>query len=340
MNPMEPSETPERFTRSITWYRTPLDRELLKRLHERSDAWGLAQSLGYLGVLVATGTTAWYSAYHWSWWATALLVFLHGTVFAFQINAVHELGHNTVFRTPWLGALFLRVFSFLGWINFRAFAASHAEHHRFTLHPPDDQEVVLPIHIVVKQFFQQGFFNWDNMKWHFREHTRLARGKFQGEWELAILPESDPAKRRAVVRQARFVLASHGTILLAALALKLWMLPVVLTLAPFYGQWLFFLCNNTQHIGLTDNVADFRLCCRTFTLNPVVQFLYWHMNFHLEHHMYAGVPCYRLGALHRAIKHDCPPAPHGIAATWREIAAIQAKQKLDPSFQYAPPLPN
>ncbi len=61
--------------------------------------------------------------------------------------------------------------------------------------------------------------------------------------------------------------------------------------ARFYGLWRHWLCNNTRHIGLQDNVPDLRLCCRTIRLNPLVQFLYFHMNYHTEHHMYASVPC-------------------------------------------------
>ena len=59
-------------------------------------------------------------------------------------------------------------------------------------------------------------------------------------------------------------------------------------------------------------VPDFRLSTRTFyindpkrsALNPLswpfrlVRFWYWHMNFHIEHHMYAAVPCYNLEKLH------------------------------------------
>ena len=29
-----------------------------------------------------------------------------------------------------------------------------------------------------------------------------------------------------------------------------------------------------------------------------MRFWYWHMNFHIEHHMYAAVPCYNLEKLH------------------------------------------
>jgi hypothetical protein len=43
--------------------------------------------------------------------------------------------------------------------------------------------------------------------------------------------------------------------------------------------------------------------------------------------------------LHELIKHDLPPSPRGIIATWKEIAAIQKQQDIDPSYQYTPPLP-
>jgi fatty acid desaturase len=81
------------------------------------------------------------------------------------------------------------------------------------------------------------------------------------------------------------------------------------------------------------------VCCRTFYLNPVLQFLYWHMNYHTEHHMYAGVPCYNLGRLHRRIRHEMPPCPRGLIQTWREIRDILRRQAEDPSYQHFPSLP-
>ena len=56
--------------------------------------------------------------------------------------------------------------------------------------------------------------------------------------------------------------------------------------------------------------------------------------------MYASGSCYRLGRLPRLIKHDLPPCPQGLLATWREIAAIQAIQKTNPDYQHIAPLPN
>jgi len=135
------------------------------------------------------------------------------------------------------------------------------------------------------------------------------------------------------------MLVGHGLILVVSIYFHLWLLPVLTSFTSAYGGWLQGLCNDTQHIGLQDDVADFRLCCRTFTLNPVLQFLYWHMNYHIEHHMFAAIPCYRLGRLHRLIKHDLPPCPNGLVETWKEIAAIQKIQETNPEYQHVQLLP-
>jgi len=334
--------------RRVEWYRTPLDKETLARLNAKSDFLGLMQCLGPLTIMGVTGFGAFYALAHHLWLLLALSLFLYGTVASFAINAVHELGHKSVFKSQKLNQFFLRVYAFQGWIHFEHFYNSHMRHHQYTLHQPDDLEVVLPIKVLTKNFFMYGFVHikpWEAFAFHYKHHGRLARGQFMGEWEAKLFPADQPEKAEPIKRWAKTLIAGHALILLvsllcAALLSPLWLLlPVLTSLTPLYGSWLFFLCNNTQHIGLQDDVPDFRLCCRTFTVNPLVQFLYWHMNFHIEHHMYAAVPCYKLKQLHKAIKHELPPTPHGLIATWQEIAAIQRKQCEDPEYQYVAPLP-
>ena len=89
-------------------------------------------------------------------------------------------------------------------------------------------------------------------------------------------------------------------------------------------------------MGLPGNVPDFRLCGRTIYLNPVLQFLYWHMNYHTDHHIYAAVPCYRLVSLHRLIEADLPPCHRGVVAVWREIAAPLRRRAAEPGDQSSP----
>ena len=325
--------------RKITWYRSRLDREVLRSLNQRSDWKGMLQTLGHLGLLTLTGTGAFYAAARLPLPVLFLILFLHGTVHAFLLNGFHELCHNSVFRTKFLNTFFLRIFSFLGPFNYVRFWASHSDHHKYTLHPPDDYEVMLPVKLTFSGFLKSAIVNPWGFYARWKLIVRLSFGKLEGPEETVMFPKSDMEKRRELFNWARIQLVGHALIVGVSLYFGLWLVPVLITLAPAYGGWLLYLCNTTQHVGLTDNVPDFRLCCRTITLNPLVRFLYWHMNFHIEHHMYAAVPCYNLGKLHKLIKHELPHCPVGLFETWKQIITILKKQKTDPEYQYVPELP-
>ena len=325
----------------IKWYRCPITREELRELNKRSNVLGFAQTLSYLGLLAAASGTAIYASRHWPWYATALLIFVNGHFWHFTVNAFHELIHDSVFKTRWLNRLFLHIFSFLGWHNHHAFWASHTEHHKYSLHPPDDQEVVFPQKFDLKGVWKRAIVNYKYpytlLKSKFRNFTGYL--DTDNTWIATLFPESDPERRRAYTNWERIVLIGHLLIAGVSLTSGYWIVLLVITFPKTFGSWLQNLCNSAQHIGLQDNVADFRLCCRTIYLNPIVQFLYWHMNYHIEHHMYAAVPCYRLSRLHRLIKHDLPYCPRGLRETWKQIAEIQDRQIQDPEYQYVAELP-
>ena len=323
----------------LHWYRTPIDRALLADLNQRSDGWGFVQTLGHLGIIAATAALAWYAALHWSWYILVACLFLHGTVYAFLLNAFHELCHTTVFKTRALNRFFLHVVSFISGSNHVYFWASHQEHHKYTLHQPDDMEVILPVEITLKSFLRTAFINPIGCLQRWKSWVLLSSGRLENDWQRILFPAHKPARRQELISWARILLLGHSVIVGQALFTGWWMLPVLITLAPFYGGVLLFLCNNTQHVGLQDEVDDFRLCTRTIYLNPVVQFLYWHMNYHIEHHMYAGVPCYKLARLHRAIKHELPYTANGLYETWNVIIAILNRQQHEPPYQFVPELP-
>lgn len=323
----------------VKWYRTKLTREQMSALNRKSDLLGFLQTGGYLGLLAGTATASIYSADHWPWYATLAILYFHGTCYNFLVNGFHELIHDSVFKTRWLNGFFLRIFSFLGWYNHHFFWASHTEHHKYTLHPPDDLEVELPMPLTLKGFLQNAIVNPWALWWKLCNVAQIASGHVQGQWGEHLFPETDPDARRKLRNWARLILIGHAAIVATSLVMGWWMVPIVTTFAPFYGGALHYLCNNSQHAGLQDEVADFRLCCRTLYLNPFFRFLYWHMNYHTEHHMYAGVPCYRLGKLHRLIKHEMPDCPRGLFATWRQIIGIYRHQKANPDYRFDPQIP-
>ena len=125
-----------------------------------------------------------------------------------------------------------------------------------------------------------------------------AVGRVEGDG-VHFIPETE--MRKAVWNSRAYVAIMAAT---AAVAL-IWQswLPILLVVAPrFYGGFFPQFFNITQHAGLKENCQDHRLNCRTFYTNPVFEFLYMKMNYHIEHHMFPMVPFHRLPALHAAIK--------------------------------------
>ena len=323
----------------IDWHRTTLPPGLFKCLHERSDWRGFVQTGGFLAIVDCTGLLTFWSWRYWAWPVTVLCLFGHGMVSHFHVNGMHELGHGAVFKTKALNTFFLRVISFLGWHHPEIFHTSHQRHHRYTLHPPDDQEVILPMKLSLGGFLENLVANPRWFLWTLRYAWRIARGRFETSWELVCFPPDQPALRTAPVRWAHLLLGGHILIAAVSVWFGLWIIPVIVSCGPFIGGWLFYLCNNTQHAGRLDNVPDFRLCCRTMLPNPLVRFIYWQMNYHTEHHMYAAVPCYNLKRLHEAIRHELPPC-HSIIGAWREIIAVMRRQAADPHYVPEIALPN
>ncbi len=322
----------------VKWYRPKIPREQMSQLNRKSNLKAAGQTLGFLVILCATGTLFVWTCFRAPWFAPLALL-LHGGCCAFQINAVHELVHESVFRSSWPNRFFAGLFAFTGWYNHYAFWASHAEHHKFTLHPPDDLEVVLPQNATLKMYIRLAIFDYNGVRYSIQGNFRNARGKFGGKWNEHLFTNICPEAKKHAQRWAQFLLIGHFIVGVVSIATGYWPIFIAVTFGRFFGNGVFWLCNSCQHIGLVDKYPDFRVCCRTIYLNPVLQFLYWHMNYHTEHHMYAGVPCYNLEKLHRTIQHELPETPNGLYRTWKQISEILARQKVDPTYQFVPKLP-
>ncbi|NQU40634.1 MAG: fatty acid desaturase [Lentisphaerae bacterium] len=324
----------------IDWYRSKIDKDELRKLTERSDVAGFLQMGTHLLLVVGTGALAYYAWYHFPWPLTVLAFLTYGTVYSFLGVgcAGHELSHGTVFKTRFWNEFFIHLTGFLTRGNFHHFRASHAKHHQLTVHTDRDLEVVLPQRIRRRDWFTICTFGFTAPLVIFGTLIRHSAGRLEGEWEHRIFPDSAPRKRQQMINWARIVLAGHVIMAALFIGFGLWPLLLLITF-PHYGGLLVTLCGSTQHMGLPSNEPDFRLSCRTVILNPVFRFLYWHMNYHVEHHMYAGVPFYKLGRLRRLIESDLPAADNGLIVAWRHIFEIFRKQEQDPSYAYHATLP-
>jgi MocE subfamily Rieske [2Fe-2S] domain protein len=66
-------------------------------------------------------------------------------------------------------------------------------------------------------------------------------------------------------------------------------------------------------------------------MNPVSRFVYWNMNYHVEHHMFPMVPYHALPELHKEMRGDCPPPYTGFWHAYREIVPTLLRQLKDPT---------
>jgi fatty acid desaturase len=334
----------------ISWYRCPIERAKLKELTGRSDLQGAFQAVGHLALVAITGVLSYTFFNRGIWVGFALALFAHGTIYSFFAgNATHELAHGTVFKTKWLNGLFLRIMSIISWFNFHDYKMSHTYHHLYTLHPRGDREVRLPVSptlhvLLLLQLFTLNIVGGRNEPWSYPLVKNLGgivklalTGKFNKEWLEAVYADQVQARRRSI-NWARIMLLFHVALVAFSIIFKLWLLPVLVTLAPFIANWLRYFVGAPMHTGLKDNVADFRLCVRSITLDPISHFLYWRMNWHLEHHMFAAVPCYNLRRLHRTVASDMPQ-PRTLLGAWREMRRTWKRQQEDPGYQYDTPLP-
>jgi MocE subfamily Rieske [2Fe-2S] domain protein len=111
-------------------------------------------------------------------------------------------------------------------------------------------------------------------------------------------------------------------------------------LSNMYGAWLMVVFGYTQHAGLAENVLDHRLDCRTVYMNPVNRYLYWNMNYHIEHHMFPLVPYHALPKLHELIKADSPEPYAGLLHAYKEIIPTVLRQARDPGYFVKRQLPS
>ena len=335
-----------RRTFRVQWYRSPIEREKLSQLMQRSNLRGACQTLGHLGLWTATGLVT-FTCFKQQWWVSfAAALFVHGTIGSFFKGlAVHELGHGTVFRSKVINRFFLRIYSALGWWNYHDYAMSHTYHHRYTLHPKGDREVVLPRNptlrfLALLQLFSVNiaFATESNpILQTIRRIVCTALDWYDDKW-IAALYEGQPEARRQAVRWARFVLAFHVFVTGVFIGIGEPILIVIISGHGFIANWLKYFVGLPMHCGLRDNIADFRLCVRTIKLDPISEFLYWHMNWHTEHHMFAAVPCYNLAKLHELVRDDMPK-PRTLIGAWREMRDTWRRQQEDPSYQFDTPLP-
>jgi fatty acid desaturase len=315
------------------WYACPIPRKELKALMKRKDGPAIRDTLIWLAALVSSAALG---VHFWGSWAAAPFFLIYGVLYGSSSDSRwHECGHGTAFKTRWLNDLVYHIACFMILREPTIWRWSHTRHHTDTIIVGRDPEIAAPrppdiVGILLNIFALKSGLN------AFRLLGLHALGRLTAE-EQTFVPEME---RWKVALVARIYLAIFAGVLVACLAMRSILPTMIIGLPSFYGGFMTIYFGLTQHAGLAEDVLDHRLNARTIYMNPFFRFLYWNMNYHVEHHMFPMIPYHALPQLHEAIKADCPPAYPNTLVAYREIIAALYRQTSDPGYFVRRELPS
>lgn len=301
------------------WYHTEVPRQSMKALMQRSDGPAIRDTVIWVLAFVVTAAGGIY--FYGTWWCVPFWL-AYGVLYGSSSDSRwHECGHGTAFKTPWMNKAIYQIACFMIMRNPTVWRWSHARHHTDTIivgrdpeisvmRPPDLLRLIL------------NFFGIIDVGYALSDMLRYCAGRLNdGEKSFVPAPE-----RPKVFFVARVWAAIYVVTIVAAILLRSW-IPILLIGTPrLYGAWHMVMCGVLQHGGLADNVTDHRLNSRTVYMNPISRFIYWNMNYHVEHHMFPMVPYHALPRLHALIKDDLPAPSPSIFAGYREMIPAFLRQ--------------
>jgi fatty acid desaturase len=310
------------------WWKPPISPGLVRELLKTRDAPGLLFFIIWLGFVMLCGAAVLATR-------QTLLVFplivIYGTVLSFAYACSHECAHRTAFRTAWINEVVFYVSSFIYGEEPMYRRYTHISHHAKTWYPGKDAQMTYRNPITLLDYVNEtsGLSIWWGV---LTTMVRHATGRLLPS-ELEVVPEADMKKliwgSRAFI-SGYFALAAIAVLGVSILPLYLFFLP------RFIGGWVVHFFINTQHMCMAEGRADHRESTRSFKCSRVTRFLYWNMNFHIEHHLFPGVPFHNLSALSTAISYYLPLPETGAIKVNLGILRIIRAQRYDPSVVAKP----
>ena len=324
----------EKGLAEATWYASPVPKERMRELLQRRDWPALRDTVLWFALILASGWAGYRLWQAGSWWAAAPFL-IYGVLYASTSDSRwHETSHGTAFKTDWLNNALYEVASFMVMREATVWRWSHTRHHSDTIIVGRDPEIAVPRPPDIAGMVLT-FFGLKAIPKYFARVLLHSAGGITAE-EKTFIPESEYEK---VIVRARIYLAIY----VGVIGLAIWqrsLLPLMfIGLPTLYGSWLMPVYGNTQHAGLAENVLDHRLNCRTVYMNLVNRYLYWNMNYHVEHHMFPLVPYHNLPRLHELVKADMPAAYGSIWEAWCELVPAVLRQVKDPAHHVKRKLP-
>lgn len=203
----------------------------------------------------------------------------------------HEGMHTNLHRNKYVSAALALLFtSLVPFFFIVGFAMTHWKHHRFTNQGIDpDAQVYSRYRNFVSRFL---IARYRSVRAYTKNAVRMALGL---PWpENTKLPFSEREMRW--ISRINIALGLCGVTAYAFIWYRSLWLGCTVMLIPYMGLYVF--STMRAYIEHTGTVPGRYRDARSYT-SPMYTALFFGSNFHLEHHQYPAVPCYRLPELHR-----------------------------------------
>jgi fatty acid desaturase len=323
----------ERGLANAEWYSCKISRPRLIELMQRRDGPAIRDTLIWFAALIITGTLGYLT---WGTWWTVPCFVVYGVLYNSAAGPRwHEASHRTPFKTTWMNDVLHEVAGFMMFRESVPWRWSHTRHHTDTLIVGRDPEIHVPRPADLLGFALD-FFHLKSGPKEFAHMVLHCFGRLTAAEETYIPDE----ERHKVYRNARIYLLIYAAVGAWAMAIHSILPFMYVGLPCFYGAWLGVIFAMTNHAGLAEDVLDHRLNTRTLYMNPIFRFLYWEMNYHIEHHMFPMVPYHALAKLHQELKADMPKPYNGLWEVYREIIPTIVREVKDPTYFVLRQLPS
>ncbi len=314
------------------WYQSPIPREKMRELMVRKDGPAMRDTFLWFGLILGSGCLVFLL---WGSWFVVFPYIVYSVLYASTSDSRwHEAGHGTAFKTNWMNNLLYEISSFMVFRQSSVWRWSHARHHSDTIIRGRDPEIAVPRPPQLRKIILT-FFGISSAIPEMKKLLSHASGRIDAE-VATYVPESEYKK---VFLKARLYVSVFLMVIAFSIIFGTILPLMYIGLPTLLGSWLMPVYGLTQHAGLDENVLDHRLNSRTVYMNRIHRFLYWNMNYHVEHHMFPLVPYHALPKLHELMKNDCPPPYKNILEAYKEIIPAILKQRKDPTYYVKRELP-
>ena len=323
---------------SSIWFSPKIDKKILKKLSHRSDIPGFIHFLIYFSSLIFFG---YLSYYFWGSWFFLLFFFIYSTIYTFAIANGHETIHRTAFKTRWINEVFCYISFFQLHAEPLGFRWSHTFHHSNTLQTEGEYdheiEVSRPTHLI--KFFLKFIPMSDLLFIHQSSFVGTTKSAL-GIINTSIKNTAPVNEQIKIIRNSRIILLIWLLIILISFYMVSWLSIIFYFLPTYMGRPIHFAVNVTQHLAAKVDSKDHRLSTHTIILNPILSFYYWHMEYHIEHHLFPMVPSYNLRKLRKEIENELPKPFNGLIDFYKKVLPCLIKLAFNLDGYYQPKLPN